>query len=73
MLASDASKAKPAVAQAPWQVPTRVSPEPVLKVYNSLTRTKVRFEELSGAVGRDGELMRRCGGRSTLSQSSPGS
>jgi hypothetical protein len=28
--------------QPPWNVPTKVHEEPVLKVYNSLTRTKVR-------------------------------
>ena len=30
-----------AVQQPPWSLPTQKAPEPVLKVYNSLTRTKV--------------------------------
>ena len=30
-----------AVQQPPWSLPTQKDPEPVLKVYNSLTRTKV--------------------------------
>lgn len=31
-----------AVQQPRWSLPTQTAPEPVLKVYNSLTRTKVR-------------------------------
>ncbi|KAL8287549.1 hypothetical protein RQP46_003407 [Phenoliferia psychrophenolica] len=51
MSSSDASRAKPVVAQAPWQVPTRARPEPTLRVYNSLTRTKVDFvTKLPGIV-----------------------
>ncbi len=32
-----------AVQQPPWSLPTQKDSEPVLKVYNSLTRTKVGF------------------------------
>ncbi|EJF65018.1 cysteinyl-tRNA synthetase [Dichomitus squalens LYAD-421 SS1] len=32
-----------AVQQPPWSLPTQRAPEPVLKVYNSLTRTKTEF------------------------------
>ncbi|KAM0750644.1 hypothetical protein T439DRAFT_325700 [Meredithblackwellia eburnea MCA 4105] len=39
MSATDASRAK----QPHWQVPTRTAQEPTLKVYNSLTRSKVDF------------------------------
>ena len=31
------------VQQPPWKLPVRKAEEPVLRVYNSLTRTKVRL------------------------------
>ncbi|KAL0956831.1 hypothetical protein HGRIS_002942 [Hohenbuehelia grisea] len=36
------------VQQPPWQVPTKQKDEPVLKVYNSLTRTKTEFVPRNG-------------------------
>ncbi|KAH9946950.1 cysteinyl-tRNA synthetase [Amylocystis lapponica] len=46
-----------AVQQPPWSLPTRTADEPVLKVYNSLTRTKTEF------VARDGRHVKwyNCG------------
>lgn len=38
-----------AVEQPPWALPTRSADEPVLRVYNSLTRTKVRPRSASFA------------------------
>ncbi|KAK2464180.1 hypothetical protein APHAL10511_003637 [Amanita phalloides] len=45
------------VQQPPWTLPTPQSPEPLLRVYNSLTRTKTEF------VPRDGRLVKwyNCG------------
>ncbi|CCL99049.1 uncharacterized protein FIBRA_01060 [Fibroporia radiculosa] len=37
-----------AVQQPPWSMPSRQADEPVLKVYNSLTRTKTEFVAGSG-------------------------
>ncbi|KAH9858884.1 tRNA synthetases class I (C) catalytic domain-containing protein [Lenzites betulinus] len=37
-----------AVQQPPWSLPTQKSPEPTLKVYNSLTRTKTEFVPING-------------------------
>ncbi|KAI1795517.1 cysteinyl-tRNA synthetase [Ganoderma leucocontextum] len=37
-----------AVQQPPWSLPTQKDPEPVLKVYNSLTRTKTEFVAIEG-------------------------
>ncbi|KAI0645882.1 tRNA synthetases class I (C) catalytic domain-containing protein [Trametes meyenii] len=37
-----------AVQQPPWALPTQKSPEPVLKLYNSLTRTKTEFVPING-------------------------
>lgn len=39
------------VAQPPWSPPVRTAPEPVLKVYNSLTRTKVGARFRYPAIG----------------------
>ncbi|KAG6920156.1 hypothetical protein DXG01_004922 [Tephrocybe rancida] len=45
------------VQQPAWSIPERIAPEPVLKVYNSLTRTKTEF------VPRDGRHVKwyNCG------------
>ncbi|KAF8349126.1 tRNA synthetases class I (C) catalytic domain-containing protein [Amanita rubescens] len=45
------------IQQPPWSLPTPLSPEPSLKVYNSLTRTKTDF------VPKDGRLVKwyNCG------------
>lgn len=62
MASTYASRAKAPVTQPPWQVPTRDSPEPMLKVYNSLTKTKVRsssFKAPALELGYDGELSSR--------------
>ncbi|EIW62776.1 cysteine--tRNA ligase [Trametes versicolor FP-101664 SS1] len=37
-----------AVQQPPWSLPTQKAPEPTLKIYNSLTRTKTEFVPISG-------------------------
>lgn len=37
--------------QPAWTIPPRQADEPVLKVYNSLTRSKVRLDWGSGIVG----------------------
>ncbi|KAI0745279.1 cysteinyl-tRNA synthetase [Earliella scabrosa] len=37
-----------AVQQPPWSLPTQKAPDPVLKVYNSLTRTKTEFVPITG-------------------------
>ena len=37
----DSARLCMAVQQPPWSLPTQKAPDPVLKVYNSLTRTKV--------------------------------
>ncbi len=37
------SPKKMSIQQPPWSLPTTLSPEPSLKVYNSLTRTKVSY------------------------------
>ncbi|KAG6900716.1 hypothetical protein C0993_003742 [Termitomyces sp. T159_Od127] len=36
------------VQQPPWKIPERTTPEPVLKIYNSLTRTKTEFVPKNG-------------------------
>lgn len=48
---ADASRSKPLVTQDSWQPPTRAAgfEDPKIKVYNSLTRTKVR--KASGEAG----------------------
>lgn len=67
------SPAKMSVEQPPWSLPIPLSPEPSLKVYNSLTRTKVSylfimltlpFDALkTDFVPRDGRLVKwyNCG------------
>ncbi|KAL7281481.1 hypothetical protein ACG7TL_004796 [Trametes sanguinea] len=37
-----------AVQQPPWTLPSQKSPEPTLKIYNSLTRTKTEFVPING-------------------------
>ncbi|KAI9067364.1 hypothetical protein FKP32DRAFT_1683968 [Trametes sanguinea] len=37
-----------AVQQPPWSLPSQKSPEPTLKIYNSLTRTKTEFVPING-------------------------
>ncbi|KAI0633558.1 tRNA synthetases class I (C) catalytic domain-containing protein [Trametes polyzona] len=37
-----------AVQQPPWSLPTQKAPEPTLKIYNSLTRTKTEFVPING-------------------------
>ncbi|OBZ70919.1 Cysteine--tRNA ligase, cytoplasmic [Grifola frondosa] len=39
-----------AVHQPPWTLPTRKAEEPVLRVYNSLTRTKTEFVATNGRL-----------------------
>lgn len=39
------------VQQPTWNLPTRTSEEPVLKVYNSLTRSKVGFDLIKSFDG----------------------
>ncbi|KAG5352598.1 hypothetical protein C0989_001632 [Termitomyces sp. Mn162] len=36
------------VQQPPWNIPDRTAPEPILKIYNSLTRTKTEFVPRNG-------------------------
>ncbi|KDE05486.1 cysteinyl-tRNA synthetase [Microbotryum lychnidis-dioicae p1A1 Lamole] len=43
MVSTTTSTAAPKVTQDSWRLPERTYEEPVLKVYNSLTRTKVEF------------------------------
>ncbi|PIL36043.1 hypothetical protein GSI_01703 [Ganoderma sinense ZZ0214-1] len=42
------SPSRMAAQQPPWSLPTQRDPEPVLKVYNSLTRTKIEFVAIEG-------------------------
>ncbi|KAM5530533.1 hypothetical protein V8D89_015810 [Ganoderma adspersum] len=42
------SGSRMAAQQPPWSIPTHKDPEPVLKVYNSLTRTKTEFVAIEG-------------------------
>jgi cysteinyl-tRNA synthetase len=43
--------AKPSSAQPEWYKPTPEAEEPVLKVYNSLTRSKVSRRDIVGSRG----------------------
>lgn len=48
--ASSSAAAAPAarISQPEWQIPTKLVPEPELKIYNSLTRTKTPFVPKKG-------------------------
>ena len=48
------SASRMAAQQPPWSLPTQSDPEPVLKVYNSLTRTKVGFRSYPVVSGGRG-------------------
>jgi len=50
-------KSRMSVQQPPWNLPERQADEPVLKIYNSLTRTKVSAPILAAL---DAALIRRC-------------
>ncbi|KAF8236043.1 hypothetical protein L208DRAFT_1391482 [Tricholoma matsutake] len=41
-------KARMSIQQPPWKLPERQTDDPVLKIYNSLTRTKTEFIPRSG-------------------------
>ncbi|KAG6827339.1 hypothetical protein H0H92_012160 [Tricholoma furcatifolium] len=41
-------KFRMSVQQPAWNIPERIAPEPVLKIYNSLTRTKTEFVPKNG-------------------------
>ena len=47
-----------AAQQPAWKLPERKAEEPVLKVYNSLTRTKVRPLQLESDLHSDVDLRR---------------
>lgn len=54
----------PRVAQAPWQVPVPVKPEPRLAVYNSLTRNKASAPP--AVYKRPPPLIQLCTNRTSL-------
>jgi hypothetical protein len=62
-LGSAANMADNKIAQPEWNAPQRSTPEPVLKLYNSLTKTKAReidSDYLACAMGLDENIDRVC-------------